>query len=66
VTLIFGASYAAGAADFDDVYSGMNLDIDGLTGIDPTTTPEPPTWMLMALAMGIIVCIRMKNARSQR
>jgi hypothetical protein len=66
VTLIFGASYAAGAADFDDVYSGMNLDIDGLTGIDPTTTPEPPTWTLMALAMGIIVCIRMKNARSER
>jgi hypothetical protein len=66
VTLIFGASYTAGAANFDAVYSGMNLNIDGLKTVDPTTTPEPPTWTLMALAAGIIFCVRMKLTRSAR
>lgn len=60
VTLIFGASYVAGAADYDDVYSGMNLDIDGLTTVDPSMTPEPPTWTLLALAVGTIICIRLR------
>lgn len=66
LTLIFGASYVAGAADFDDVYSGMNLDIDGLQTVDPSMTPEPPTWMLVALAAGIILCARTRLARAER
>jgi hypothetical protein len=66
VTLIFGASYFAGAANFDAVYSGMNFKIDGLKTVDPTTTPEPPTWTLVALAAGIILCARMKLAPSDR
>jgi hypothetical protein len=65
VTLIFGASYFAGAADFDDVYSGMNFNIDGLKTVDPTMTPEPPTWMLVSLAAGIILCARMKLTRPE-
>lgn len=60
VTLIFGASYVAGAVDFDDVYSGMNLNIDGLRTVDPSMTPEPPTWTLVALAAATIVCIRLR------
>jgi hypothetical protein len=60
VTLIFGASYVAGAANFDDVYSGMTFDIDGLKTVDPTATPEPPTWTLVALAAGAILCIRLR------
>jgi hypothetical protein len=60
LTLIFGASYVAGAANFDNVYSGMHLDIDGLQTVDPTMTPEPPSWTLLALAMGIAVCIRLR------
>ena len=60
VTLIFGTSYSAGSVDFDEVYSGMNFDIDGLKAVDPSTTPEPPTLTLVALAAGIILCIRLK------
>ncbi len=60
VTLIFGTSYSAGAVDFDEVYSGMNLDVDGLKGVDPTTTPESPTLTLMAIAAAAIVCIRLR------
>ena len=60
VTLIFGASYVAGAANFDDVYSGMDFRIDGLRAVDPTATPESPTWTLVALGMAIIVCIRLR------
>ncbi len=63
VTLIFGTSYVAGAADFDDVYSGMNFNIDGLKTVDPTMTPEPPTWTQVALAAAIILCFRMMLAR---
>ena len=66
VTLIFGTSYVAGAADFDDVYSGMNLNIDGLTTVDPTTTPEPSTLTLVALGAAIILFARMRLARSER
>lgn len=62
VTLIFGASYAAGAADFDDVYSGMNLSIDGLNAVDPTATPESPTLTLVVLAIGTLLCIRRARA----
>ena len=61
VTLIFGASYIAGAANFDDVYSGMNFSIDGLQTVDPATTPESPTWTLVALAMGGLLCIRLRS-----
>jgi hypothetical protein len=64
LTLIFGASYVGGAADFDDVYSRMNFDIDGLKAVDPTMTPEPPTWTLMLLAAGIVLFARMRIARS--
>jgi hypothetical protein len=60
VTLIFGTSYSAGSVDFDGVYSGMNFDIDGLKAVDPATTPEPPTWTLVALAAATIVCIRLR------
>lgn len=60
VTLIFGTSYSAGAIDFDGVYSGMNFDVDGLKAVDPATTPEPPTWTLLAVALAIIVCIRLR------
>lgn len=66
VSLIFGTSYTAGAADFDDVYSGMSFNIDGLTTVDPRTTPEPPTWILMALAAAIILCARRRLATSER
>lgn len=67
VTLIFGASYSAGVADYDAVYSGMDLSIDGLQTVDPATmTPEPPTWMLMALAATIILGLRAKLARAER
>lgn len=67
VTLIFGASYSAGAADFDDVYSGMNLNIDGLQTVDPATmTAEPPTWTMMALAAMIILGLRTRLVRSER
>ena len=66
VTLIFGASYVAGTADFDDLYSGMNLNIDGLTTVDPTTTPEPSTLTLVALAAAIVLFARMRIARSGR
>jgi hypothetical protein len=67
VTLIFGASYVAGAAAFDDVYSGMNFDVDGLKAVDPATmTPEPPTWTMVALAAGIILALRTRFARSIR
>src|ERR1700761_4483582 len=61
VTLIFGASYGAGATDFDDVYSGMKLNIDGLTTVDPTMTPESPTWTLVALGAGIVLCLRLRK-----
>jgi hypothetical protein len=64
VALIFGASYSAGAANFDDVYSGMNLNLDGLQTFDPSTTPEPPTWALMSLATAVILGLRMRHARS--
>jgi hypothetical protein len=63
VSLIFGASYTAGAANFDNVYSGMDLDIDTLRLVDPSMTPEPPTWTLVALASAIIVGFRMRRAR---
>lgn len=67
VTFIFGTSYAAGAEDFDDVYSGMQFNIDGLQTVDPATmTPEPPTWMLLALTGTSIFAVRMKFARSRR
>lgn len=66
VSLIFGASYSAGAANFDDVYSGMNLDIDGLHPVDPSTTPEPPTWTLVALASAIILGFRLRHVRFVR
>ncbi|HXS12025.1 MAG TPA: hypothetical protein VN734_04930 [Acidobacteriaceae bacterium] len=66
VSLIFGASYAAGAMDFDQVYSGMNFAIDGLKTVDPSMTPEPPTWTLVALAAGIILLARTKLVRSGR
>ena len=66
VSLIFGASYFAGAANFDDVYSGMNLDIDGLHPVDPSTTPEPPAWTLVALASVIILGFRKRGARFVR
>ena len=66
VSLIFGASYSAGASNFDNVYSGMNLSIDGLQAVDPSTTPEPPTWTLVALAAAIIFGVRMRSARSAR
>jgi hypothetical protein len=61
LTLIFGTSYSAGSVDFDEVYSGMNFDIDGLSAVDPTMTPEPPTLTLVALAAGIVVCIRLRS-----
>ena len=60
ITLIFGTSYSAGAVDFDSVYSGMNFDIDGLKAVDPSTTPEPPTVTLVALAAAILVCVRLR------
>jgi hypothetical protein len=66
VTLLFGASYFAGAANFDAVYSGMNFDIDGLKPVDPSATPELPTWILVGMAMGIMFCIRTRFARSAR
>jgi len=66
VNLIFGASYAAGAANFDNVYSGMNLSIDGLRSVDPSTTPESPTWMLVVLATAITVVVRVRTSRSAR
>lgn len=66
VSLIFGASYSAGAANFDDVYSGMDLDIDGLHPADPSTTPEPPAWTLVALASAIILGFRKRGARFVR
>jgi hypothetical protein len=67
ITLIFGASFVAGAAAFDDVYSGMNFDVDGLKVVDPATmTPEPPTWTLVALAAGIILALRTRFARPIR
>jgi hypothetical protein len=60
VSLIFGTSYSAGSVDFDEVYSGMNFDIDSLRPVDPSTTPEPPTWTLVAIAVATIVCIRLR------
>jgi hypothetical protein len=66
VTLIFGASYSAGAANFDAVYSGMDLEIDGLHPVDPSKTPEPPTWTLVGLASAIILGFRMRSVRSLR
>ena len=66
VALIFGASYSAGAANFDDVYSAMNLSIDGLQTVDPSTTPEPPSWTLVALATAVILGLRTRLARSAR
>ena len=60
ITLLFGTSYTAGAVDFDSVYSGMNFDIDGLKAVDPSTTPEPPTVTLVALAAAILVCVRLR------
>lgn len=61
VTLIFGASYVAGAAYFDDVYSGMDFDVDGLQTVDPSMTPESPTLTLVALAAAAIVCLRLRS-----
>lgn len=66
VSLIFGASYSAGAANFDAVYSGMDFKIDGLHPVDPSTTPEPPAWTLVALASAIILAFRMRRVRSER
>jgi len=66
VTLIFGASYSAGAVNFDNVYSGMDLSIDGLNPVDPTTTPEPPTWTLLALAAVILFGFRVARSRFAR
>jgi hypothetical protein len=60
VSLIFGTSYSAGSVDFDEVYSGMNFDIDSLRPVDPSTTPEPPTGALVAIAVATIVCIRLR------
>jgi hypothetical protein len=66
VALIFGASYSAGAANLDDVYSAMNLSINGLQTVDPSTTPEPPTWMLVALATALIFSLRSRLTRPVR
>ena len=66
VALIFGASYYAGAANFDDVYSAMNLSIDSLQTVDPATTPEPPTWTLVALAAALILGLRTRLTRPAR
>jgi hypothetical protein len=64
VNLIFGASYSAGAANFENVYSGMNLGIDGLQTVDPSTTPESPTWILVVLATAMTLVVRVRTARS--
>lgn len=66
VSLLFNASYSAGSIDFDDVYSGMNFDIDPMTPTDIPKTSEPATWTLFGLAAAMIYFLQRRQARVAR
>lgn len=61
VSLLFSASFSAGAANFDDVYSGMNFDIDPMTRVD--STPEPATWVLFAMGGAMVYLLHRRQVR---
>ena len=66
VSLLFNASYSAGSVDFDDVYSGMNFNIDPMTPTDIPKTSEPATWMLFSLAAGMVYFLHRRQAGASR
>lgn len=66
VSLLFNASYSAGSVDFDDVYSGMDFDIDPMTPTDIPKTSEPATWMLFSLAAGMVWFVHRRQERTVR
>jgi hypothetical protein len=63
VSLLFTASYYAGAEDSDDVYAGMNFDIDPMT---PVNTPEGPTWIFFGLGAAMVYFLHRRRARALR
>lgn len=65
VSLLFNASYSAGAADFDNVYARMNFNIDPMTPVD-AKTPEPATWVFFVLAAVMIYFVRRRQAKALR
>jgi len=66
VSLLFNASYSAGSVDFDDVYSGMNFNIDPMTPTDIPKTSEPATWMLFSLAAAMVYLLHRRQVRASR
>jgi hypothetical protein len=66
VSLLFTASYSAGSIDFDDVYSGMDFNIDPMTPMDIPKTSEPATWMLFGLAAAMIWFLNRRQVRASR
>lgn len=63
VSLLFNASYSAGAVDSDGVYAGMNFNIDPMT---PVETPEPPTWIFLGLAAATVYFLHRRSAGASR
>jgi hypothetical protein len=63
VSLLFNASYSGGSEDFDDVYAGMNFDIDPMT---PVNAPEAPTWIFFGLGATMVYFLHRRRARSLR
>ena len=66
VSLLFSTSFYAGSEDFDGVYSGMNFDIDPMTPVDPSQTPEPATWVFFSLAGGMIYFLHRRKIKALR
>ncbi len=66
VSLLFNVSYSAGSVDFDDVYSGMNFNIDPMTPTDIPKTSEPATWMLFSLAAAMVYFLHRRQVRASR
>ena len=63
VSLLFSASYSAGSIDFDDVYSGMDFNIDPMTPTDIPSVSEPATITLFSLAAAMIYFLNRRQAR---
>lgn len=64
VSLVFSTSYMAAAQNFDDVYSGMNFDIDPMTPVD--STPEPATWVFFAMSGAMVYGLHRRQVRALR
>jgi hypothetical protein len=63
VSLLFNASYSGGSEDFDDVYAGMNFDVDPMT---PVNAPEAPTWIFFGLGATMVYFLHRRRVRASR